>query len=89
MDATHIGLFVDALIDDLTPAPVPEDDAERTLCHLLHCPRRVVDDESLLAVLAGAVTARNLLDHVIASTVAAAERAGSRHGDTYGRGSIC
>jgi len=36
----------------------------------------MIDDEALLAVLAGAVTVRNLADHVIASAVAAAERAG-------------
>ena len=75
MDATHFDAFVDALIDDLTPAP-PDDESDRTLFHLLECPRRIVDEEPLLAVLAGAVTVRNLADHVIASAVAAAERAG-------------
>nr|WP_234797850.1 HNH endonuclease signature motif containing protein [Mycolicibacterium neoaurum] len=43
---------------------------------LVDCPRPVVDDEALLAVLAAAVSARNLLDVVIASAVAAAERVG-------------
>ncbi|MCV7434658.1 HNH endonuclease signature motif containing protein [Mycolicibacterium bacteremicum] len=76
MDATHFNAFVDALIDDLAPAEVPDDDADRRLFHLLKCPRRIVDEEPLLAVLAGAVTVRNLADHVIASAVAAAERAG-------------
>lgn len=76
MDATHLDAFVDALIDDLTPSCVPEQDAERTLCHLLDSPRRVVDEPALLAVLAAAVTGRNLLDHVIAQAVAAAERCG-------------
>ena len=76
MDATRFECFVDELIDALTPADVPEDDVGRTLFHLLECPRRIVDEESLLAVLAGAVTTRNLMDHVIASGVAAAERAG-------------
>jgi hypothetical protein len=76
MDATHLDTFVDALIDDLTASPVPEHDADRGLFHLLDCPRRVLDEEPLLAVLVAAVTARNLLDHVIAQAVAAAERLG-------------
>jgi hypothetical protein len=76
MDATHLDTFVDALIDDLAVAPVPEHDADRGLFHLLDCPRRIVDDGPLLAVLVAAVTARNLLDHVIAQAVAAAERLG-------------
>ncbi len=76
MDATHLDTFIDALIDDLTPAPVPEDEADRRLCHLLDSPRRIVDEPALLAVLAAAVTARNVFDHVIAQAVAAAERAG-------------
>ncbi|MGK2875445.1 MAG: DUF222 domain-containing protein [Nocardioides sp.] len=76
MDATYLNAVVDALIDDLTPAPVPEDDADRRLCHLLDSPRRIVDEPALLAVLTAAVTARNVFDHVIAQAVAAAERAG-------------
>ncbi|WP_415795897.1 DUF222 domain-containing protein, partial [Mycolicibacterium frederiksbergense] len=76
MDATDLDTFIDALIDDLTPALPPDDDGDRRLCHLLDCPRRIVDDKPLLAVLAAAVTARNLLDHVVAQAVAAAERAG-------------
>ncbi|MBN3453240.1 HNH endonuclease, partial [Mycobacterium sp. DSM 3803] len=76
MDATYLDTVIDALIDELTPSPVPEDDVDRRLCHLLDSPRRVVDDEPLLAVLAAAVTARNLFDYVIAQAVAAAERAG-------------
>ena len=76
MDATRLDTFIDALIDDLTPTPPPEDDAERRLCHLLDSPRRVLDEQPLLAVLAAAVTVRNLADHVIAQTVAAAERSG-------------
>jgi hypothetical protein len=75
MDATHLDTFVDALIDDLAVAP-PGEDSERRLFHLLDCPRRVLDEEPLLAVLVAAVTARNLLDHVIAQAVAAAERLG-------------
>jgi hypothetical protein len=74
MDANDFDTFVDALIDDLTPAPVPEED--RTLFRLLDSPRRIVDDQAVVAVLAAAVTLRNLADHVIASAVAAAERAG-------------
>ncbi|WP_415794354.1 DUF222 domain-containing protein, partial [Mycolicibacterium frederiksbergense] len=74
MDATDLDTFIDALIDDL--APVPARDEERTLFHLLDCPRRVLDEQPLLAVMAAAVVARNLLDHVIAQAVAAAERAG-------------
>ena len=74
MDATDLDTFVDALIDDLTPVPAP--DEGRTLFHLLDCPRRVIDEQPLLAVLVAAVTARNLLDHVVAQAVAAAERAG-------------
>ncbi|MEX7471372.1 DUF222 domain-containing protein [Mycobacterium adipatum] len=74
MDATHLDTFVDALIDDLTPAAAWEGD--RTLFHLLDAPRRGVDDQAVVAVLAAAVTLRNLADHVIASAVAAAERAG-------------
>ncbi len=76
MDATHLDMFVTALIDDLAAAAVPDDDAARTLFHLLDSPRRVVDEPALLAVLAAAVTARNLCDHVIASATAAAERLG-------------
>ncbi|MDZ7881765.1 MAG: DUF222 domain-containing protein [Mycobacterium sp.] len=75
MDATDLDTFVDALIDDLTPSPVPEADADRTLFHLLDSPRRIIDEQRLLAVLAAAVTLRNLFDHVIAQAVAAAERA--------------
>ncbi|MGK2869919.1 MAG: DUF222 domain-containing protein [Mycobacterium sp.] len=76
MDATHLSTFIDALIDDLTPTPAPDEVADRTLFHLLDCPRRVVDERQLLAVLVAAVTAGNLLDHVIAQAVAAAERLG-------------
>ncbi|WNG81709.1 DUF222 domain-containing protein [Mycobacterium sp. ITM-2016-00316] len=76
MDATDLDTFIDALIDDLTPVPAPEDDADRTLFHLLDSPRRVIDEQPLLAVLAAAVTLRNLFDHVIAQAVAATERAG-------------
>ena len=74
MDATHLDSFVDALIDDLTPAAVR--DGDRTLFHLLDSPRRILDDQAVVAVLAAAVTLRNLADHVIASAVAGAERAG-------------
>ncbi|MBX9920660.1 MAG: HNH endonuclease [Mycolicibacterium frederiksbergense] len=74
MDATHLDTFIDALIDDLTPVPARDED--RTLFHLLDAPRRVLDEQPLLAVMAAAVVARNLLDHVIAQAVAAAERAG-------------
>lgn len=76
MDATHFDTFVNALIDDLAPMPAPTEDADRTLFHLLDCPRRVVDEQALLALLAVAVTARNLFDHVIAQATAAAERLG-------------
>ncbi|KAA0116182.1 HNH endonuclease signature motif containing protein [Mycolicibacterium sp. P9-22] len=75
MDATHLDTFIDALIDDLAVAP-PGEDGERRLFDLLDCPRRVFDEPPLLAVLVAAVTARNLLDHVIAQAVAAAERLG-------------
>ncbi|WP_078058626.1 HNH endonuclease signature motif containing protein [Mycolicibacter icosiumassiliensis] len=68
--------FVNQLIDALSPAPVPDDDGARTLFHLLDAPRRVLDEPPLLAVLDAAVTLRNLLDHVIASAVAASERLG-------------
>ncbi|MDZ7886382.1 MAG: DUF222 domain-containing protein [Mycobacterium sp.] len=74
MDATHLDTFIDALIDDLTPVSACDED--RTLFHLLDSPRRIVDEQPLLAVLAAAVTLRNLFDHVIAQAVAAAERAG-------------
>ena len=74
MDATHLDTFIDALIDDLTPAS--ERDEDRTLFDLLDSPRRVIDEPPLLALTVAAVTARNLLDHVIAQAVAAAERAG-------------
>jgi Domain of unknown function (DUF222) len=76
MDATHLESIIGALIDDLTPAPPPDDDADRGLFQLLDSPRRVLDDQPLLAVLATAVTLRNLFDHVIAQAVAAAERLG-------------
>ncbi len=74
MDATHLDTFIDALIDDLTPVPARDED--RTLFDLLDCPRRIVDEQPLLAVLAAAVVARNLFDHVIAQAVAAGERLG-------------
>ncbi|MDZ7882808.1 MAG: DUF222 domain-containing protein [Mycobacterium sp.] len=74
MDATDFDTLVDALIDDLTPVSARDED--RTLFHLLDCPRRVIDEQPLLAVLAAAVILRNLFDHVIAQAVAAAERAG-------------
>ncbi len=76
MDATRLDTFIDALIDDLAVGPPPDDDADRRLCDLLDSPRRVLDEQPLLAVLAAAVTLRNLFDHVIAQAVAAAERAG-------------
>src|SRR6478735_7351643 len=76
MDATHLDMFIGALIDDLAASPVPEHDADRRLFHLLDCPRRVIDEQALLAALVAAVTLRNLVDHVIAQAVAAAERAG-------------
>ncbi len=74
MDATDLDTVIDALIDDLTPSPVRDED--RTPFHLLDAPRRVIDEQPLLAVLVAAVTARNLFDHVIAQAVAAAERVG-------------
>ncbi|MGK2865568.1 MAG: DUF222 domain-containing protein [Mycobacterium sp.] len=76
MDATYLETVVDALIDDLTPSTVPEADADRTLFHLLDCPRRVIDEPRLLSVLVAAVSVRNLADHVIAQAVAATERLG-------------
>ncbi|MBN3458757.1 HNH endonuclease, partial [Mycobacterium sp. DSM 3803] len=76
MDARYLDTVINGLIDELTPSPEPVDGADRRLCHLLDSPRRVVDDGPLLAVLAAAVTARNLFDYVIAQAVAAAERAG-------------
>ncbi|KRD07666.1 hypothetical protein ASE48_09420 [Mycobacterium sp. Root265] len=76
MDATHFDTFIDALIDDLAASPVPERDVDRRLFHLLDAPRRIVDEQPLLGVLAGAVVARNLIDHVIAQAVAATERLG-------------
>ncbi len=75
MDATHLVTFIGALIDDLAVGP-PDEDGERRLFHLLDCPRRVFDEQPLLAVLVAAVTARNLLDHVIAQATAATERLG-------------
>jgi hypothetical protein len=76
MDATDLDPFTNALIDDLAAAPTPADDADRTLFHLLDSPRRGIDEPALLAVLAAAVVARNLFDHVIAQAAAAAERLG-------------
>ncbi|MFI2839036.1 DUF222 domain-containing protein [Mycolicibacterium sp. PDY-3] len=75
MDATYLDSFVDALIDELVPVS-PEGDVGPGVGRLVDCPRPVVDDEALLGVLAAAVSARNLLDVVIASAVAAAERVG-------------
>ncbi|WP_141867550.1 HNH endonuclease signature motif containing protein [Arthrobacter sp. SLBN-53] len=75
MDASCLDAFVDALIDELVPVP-PEGDVGPVLGRLVGCPRPVVDDEALLGVLAAAVSARNLLDLVIAAAVAAVERAG-------------
>lgn len=76
MEVIGLDTFIDTLIADLAAAPVPDDDADRTLFHLLDRPRRVVDEPPLLAVLAAAVIARNLFDHVIAQAAAAAERLG-------------
>ncbi|MBX9919956.1 hypothetical protein [Mycolicibacterium frederiksbergense] len=76
MDATHLNTFIDALIDELTVAPPPDDDADRRLFDLLDSPRRVLDEQPLLSVLAAAVVTRNLADHVIAQAVAATERLG-------------
>jgi hypothetical protein len=76
MDATHLDTFVDALINELAPAPPLDDDGARRLFDLLDCPRQVLDEPALLAVLVAAVTARNLLDHVIAQAAAATERLG-------------
>ncbi|MEH3128390.1 MAG: DUF222 domain-containing protein [Mycolicibacterium neoaurum] len=75
MDATCLDSFVDALIDELVPVST-ENDAGPGLGRLLDCPRPVVDDQALLGVLVAAVSARNLLDFVIASAVASAERTG-------------
>src|SRR6478735_2232502 len=75
MDATHLNTVNDALIDDLAVGPPPADDADRRLFDLLDRPRRVLDEQPLLAVLAAAVVTRNLADHVIAQAVAAAYRA--------------
>ncbi|WP_030135674.1 HNH endonuclease signature motif containing protein [Mycolicibacterium neoaurum] len=75
MDATYLDSFVDALIDELVPVS-PGVGVGPGVGRLVDCPRPVVDDEALLAVLAAAVSARNLLDVVIASAVAAAERVG-------------
>ncbi|MBI3224705.1 MAG: DUF222 domain-containing protein [Mycolicibacterium cosmeticum] len=76
MDAVHLDTFVNALVDDLAAAPPPDEGAARTLFHLLDCPRRMVDEQNLLAVLASAVIAKNLFDHVIVQATAAAERLG-------------
>ncbi|WP_335336772.1 hypothetical protein [Mycolicibacterium neoaurum] len=63
------------MIDELAPVS-PEGDVGPRLGRLVDCPRPVVDDEALWGVLAAAVSARNLLDVVIASAVSAAERVG-------------
>ncbi|MCF6386488.1 HNH endonuclease [Mycobacterium sp. MBM] len=76
MDATDLDTFIEALIDDLMPTPDDGGGGGRRLWHLLDAPRRIIDDAALLAVLGAAVTLGNLADHVIASAVAAAERAG-------------
>ena len=76
MDATHLDTFVDALIDALTPSPVPSEGGDRTLFHLLDSPRPMVDEQPLLAVLAAAVTMCNVVDHVIAQAAATCERLG-------------
>ncbi|MGU3654805.1 DUF222 domain-containing protein, partial [Mycolicibacterium sp. A43C] len=75
MDATCLDAFVDALIDELA-AVSPEGDVGPGVGRLVNCPRPVVDDDSLLGVLASAVAARNLLDLVISTAVVAAERVG-------------
>ncbi|MGU3652889.1 DUF222 domain-containing protein, partial [Mycolicibacterium sp. A43C] len=75
MDASCLDAFVDALIDELVPVS-PEGDVGPGVGRLVDCPRPVVDDDSLLGVLASAVAARNLLDLVISTAVAAAERVG-------------
>lgn len=79
MDATPLETFIDVLIDELATSPAhspDEEDCERSLFQLFDQPRPGLDDELLLAVLAAAVTLRNLSDHVIAQAVTAAERAG-------------
>ena len=75
MDAARLESFLSTLIDDLTPVAVPDRDVGRTLFQLLECPR-IVDEQSLLAVLAAAVPCRNVFDFVIARAAAAAERLG-------------
>ncbi|CAJ1504643.1 DUF222 domain-containing protein [[Mycobacterium] kokjensenii] len=72
MDATDLEAFVDRLIGDLTPAC----GVQRGLSALLNDPRRDFDEQPLLAALRAAVTLGNLIDHLIASAVAAAERLG-------------
>ncbi|CAJ1503373.1 DUF222 domain-containing protein [[Mycobacterium] kokjensenii] len=72
MDATDLTAFVDALIDDLTPTR--EGEVGGGLFALLDSPRRGFDEQPLLAVLEAAVTVGNLVDHLIASAAAAAER---------------
>ncbi len=76
MDATHIDTFVDALIDDLAAClfRVRMASAGCFICWTVRA--ACIDEPPLLAVLVAAVTARNLLDHVIAQAVAAAERLG-------------
>lgn len=72
----EIAAYTGWLIDTLAPAPPPDDDARRTLFHLLHAPRPVFDDDRLVEVLKAGVESLNLLHHLLASACAAAERAG-------------
>ena len=76
MDASSLDTVIDVLIDALAPVRPPGGDADRRLFDLLDSPRPVVDEQPVLAMLTAAVTVRNLMDHLLAQAVAAAERLG-------------
>lgn len=78
MDAAILARLTDSLIDDLSPTTGPDDDPphDRTLGELLSDPRQVLDEPDVLAVMVTAVRLRNIAEHLVASSVATAERLG-------------
>lgn len=79
MDAATLAHLTDQLIDDLTPSAddaTRSDDADRTLGELLSDPRQVFDEPDVLSVMVTAVRLRHVAEHLVATSVATAERLG-------------
>ena len=76
MDASYLDTVIDVLIDELAPVRPPGGDADRRLVDLVDSPRPGLDEQPVLTMLTAAVTVRNLMDHLLAQAVTAAERLG-------------